>query len=519
MMKRLAPPCLALLLALSPSPVAAQPSPAELSATHGYVYVDFPVSRGREVLTLKSVESGKRYVLEQRSDPGIKASGGWLPAGTYKIAAWSASDLKDYDWGDYDEITVKPGQLTDLGGIIAFPLGLYEFVGLPVRTPETAAHLQRPLAEQKEALHGEVIAWTPKAPPKPLRYHYQASQFGLLTDLLLSYGADKQHPEVSAELRKAATIADFFALAKASRPPQTSEPAADADGRLYYGAELGQLRVRAPAGTWSAVDTGVLATVTAIDIAGRHFLAGYEDGTLRESRDGGATWQPVAVQLPGEIVKDIDRVGDRWLVVSVLPTRGNNLVRVYQADSALAALTRLTESPLKSNNWEPVIRGEAASGAYYVVAFPNLLKLDLASGQWTTVNPPADTTFFHAAPSGDVLAAFKAQGILSKLHLSLDGGATWQKYKAPPLQVMDVYFRDADHGTATRSKPNALSATLEVLEYDRASDSWTTVASAPNPTCATLLRDTDFRYRFCVTHGGSLIGLDDGKWRLEYRVD
>jgi hypothetical protein len=520
---------LGLLLALAgcaPGPVVQ--APAELKGTHGFVHVSLPKGGTAEVIRLKSLASGEEHRLQRQAEHGPTAYGLWVPAGEYHLA-----EILERSGAPYAPITVSRGQLTDLGGLVRIEIGGYESVLLPVRHAELAAELQKAsTALQPHLAAGQPIEWRPSAPPMANRQSVQPSGFGLIVDLITEYDRHRNKPPLNVQLKQARTIDEFYRGAVATMPPQTDEPAGDASGNLYYGADLGQIRMRARDGQWSSLDTGTLQTITAVEVSGRALVAGTSRGEIRVSEDG-RTWRRAAVVAEDESVVDIDRVGDRWIVVTARvtsqpapPTAGGQFqttdhVKVYSSTAAdLGGLALLREIPLTDKVFllrGMTPRGQGHGGTYYVSSVGELLKLDLATLQWSTAaNPGHGLHGFHVAKSG-LITAYRQQGVFSKLSLSTDQGASWRPAETPPYVFYDILFDAPDKGVATRFAMGAFSAAIEFLEYDAGQNKWQKTHEAPQG-CVRLLRDADNMQRFCLTSGNSILNRVGGKWIVEAAV-
>jgi hypothetical protein len=516
---------LGMVLALAgcaPQPVVQ--SPAELKATHGFVHVS--LIRGMSGLTLKGAEDHR---LVRQPEHGAMAYGLWLPAGEYDIA-----DMIGRDGTRYLPVTVGAGRLTDLGGLARMEVGGYENVTLPIRHAELAAETQKALEALKPHLREAApIEWRPTAPPLAVRPPTPPSNLGLIVDLITEYERNRNKPPLNAQLKQARTIDEFYRGAVAVMPPQTDEPASDAAGNLYYGADLGQVRIRARDGQWSSVDTGTIQAITAVEVSGGMLVAGTANGQLRMSSDR-RTWRQAASLAADDAVVDIDRIGNRWLVLAArLQTnfapgayggfyQTADLVKVYSTTADdLSGLALLREIPLTDKVFIQrgmAPRGQGAGNVYYVTSVAELLKLDLTTLQWSTAtNPGHGLHAFHVAKNG-LITAYRNQGVFSKLHLSSDQGASWRPAETPPYVFYDILFDAPDKGVATRFAMGAFSSSIEFLEYDAGQNKWQKTHEAPGG-CARLLRDADNVQRYCLTTGNSILNYVGGKWIVEAAVN
>src|SRR6266705_4210578 len=134
-------------------------SPAELAATHGYVFAHVPGTGSSSTKSARSLRDNAEYPLPARGE--ADAYGRWLPAGEYTLSGWTAPG-----GGPYPSFTVKPGRLTDLGTFFTFPVGGYDTVIVTVRHPEVDGHVKTAIDEYRPYLvSAETIEWMPQAPP------------------------------------------------------------------------------------------------------------------------------------------------------------------------------------------------------------------------------------------------------------------------------------------------------------------------------------------------------------------
>ena len=502
-------------------------SPADLGATHGFVHVSLPNSRG---LLLRSVASGQEYNVVRQTAHGPYAYGLWLPPGEYEVVG-----LRNPDGSKYLTVSSNRGRLTDLGGVVRLEIGGYEFMVLPIRHPEIAAETRQATQTLLPYLTtAEPIEWKPLVPPQALKNANPPTGLGLVADLLMDYTRHVNKPSLNQQMKEAKTIDEAFHRALASVPPQTDEPGSDADASLYYGAELGQIRVRKRDGQWVSLDTGTLQAITAVEVNGRSLVAGTARGEIRISEDG-KTWQRRFSFAPEESVVDIDRIGSRWIVVTARLTtlvtpymapgvtmQSTDLIKVYSttkedvSDLALLREIALKEKIFVSRGMG--LRGQHTGGIYYLSDGNDLLRLDLQTLQWSSKTPGHRVDGINVAPTTGTLTVYRQQGAFSKLHVSTDQGATWRPADTPPYIFYDVYFESPGNGLATRWNTGAFSATIEFMKYDAAADRWQKTHDAP-PGCVRILRDADNVQRFCVTSGNSVLNYVDGKWVVEMAVN
>jgi hypothetical protein len=444
-----------------------------------------------------------------------------LPAGEYELAKWSS-----YSWSEYVPIAVQARRITDLGSLIPFSIGDDQFVVLPLRPREYASRVQDAVTELRPVLSSiDPIQWSPQTPPKPFTVISPPTRLGLIADLLVDYSHKLNRPPLKAQLSEARSIADFFALAKQYMPPRADTPATDGHGNLYFGADVGQIRVRNARGEWAALDTGSIGAITAVYATDGRILAGNRSGAVLASADSGQSWAAMATLPPEEAVVDIRRLAGHWLIVSMRPTlvfdgvASFDNLKVYRSDAddlgGLHVIKELKLDPKKLlMNWHGV-DVQVDAGKYFVNVYSDLLQLDVATMEWGRLTPVADVSGFSVSPNGNVYAAYHGAGIFSSFLLSTDRGQTWKKIAAPPYNVLYLYFDDDGNGHAVRRKLHALSSELDSFAYDNATQQWTLQNKAPDG-CVSLLHDENHQPAFCLSRGGSILKNTGTGWAVEF---
>jgi hypothetical protein len=521
-----------LYLALCASAYAADKapssSPAQLSATHGFVRVSLAQEALETGLSLRAPSARKAERLSRDTTIGRYTYGAWLPAGDYQVEG-----LKSADGSPYQVVTVRAGQMTDLGAVLQLQLGGYQTVLLAIAHPEAAAEAAAARKRFDKELVGETIEWRPTAPPMANKSGTPGASAGLVVDLLLAYDRRVNKPAFNTQMRSATTVDELYRLAKLAVAPDVDEPGVDPEGNSYYGADFGQLRVRRVNAEWQTLDTGTLASIAAVEIHGDRMFAGTADGAIRSSDDRGQTWREVARVGEGETLLDIDVAAERLLVLAATTTRDHRFPRIkYGAQIKLYSATadqpndlafvrviaNVKQVRLRVPGISDAFAGQAVGDIYYVNAVDDVQRLDARSMQWSTLKPPHRVSSLHIAGKPTVLTALLAQGMFSKVSLSTDEGATWTPYNRPPYAIYDVGFVSPDIGSASRWSSGAFSATLEFLSYDPNKKAWSKTHEAPFG-CKLMLRDATYAQQHCVTSGGSILAYVDNAWIAEFAVE
>jgi hypothetical protein len=510
---------LIIALTISPWSLAAK-RPADLAATHGYVYVNVP--KGGAIpaaLGIKSTKTKKSTALELRKDSDLQAYGAWVPAGDYVFSTWD-----QLEWGEHESFTVQAGRITDLGSLVAVMIGGYEFVPLPLRPQEVSGRVADVIAEFQPALGSEVIEWKPQRLPAPIKITTPPSGLGLVVDLMMSYERKVNEPPLRNRLRAATDPAEFLALAKTAMPPLHSDGWADADGTVYFGADHGQVRVRSPQGEWRSLDTGSIWRVTALNAINGALFVGAQNLIFESNADRNAFRQ--IAQLPrNEWVTGIDRTDSGWLIASVVPTityRAPSVkaVRIYGSKSAdLSNLTLLKEVAVDDKKALVHYRGTDSTvthGYYFANAVGELIRIKLETMEAQSLTQPTPAHGFKVSPSG-TMAAWTVGGVSSKVFVSTDHGVSWSKKDAPSL-LRDVHFADGTSGHAIRDNRGAFTVTQELLSYDSAANKWKKVLETPE-SCVRMLHDASGVPNLCVTNGGSILARKNEQWAAEFALE
>lgn len=507
------------------TPTAPKQSAELLAPTHGYVYANFPKGANGNAMVITPVTNAKKtYSLVYRDDKNAQAYGLWLPEGEYKISKWDT-----VAWGEYPTFSVKAGQITNLGSFVVLEVGGYEFVVLPLNHEETAMRINAAQQEFKTVLTSQdIIQWNPQITPTPIKNPVPPSGLGLIVDWMNAYQLKVNKPSIHKQLNETKDINAFFAIAKSTMPPQTHEHAIDKNQTLYYGADFGQVRTRSSAGEWSSIDTNTLAAVSAVEVFANEIVTGYQDGTIRVSTDNGNTWKKVNSFATDEVVKDIDRVGSEWFVIthtSQSTYRGDavNSMRqkVYRSTKGdLKNLTLLKEFNKNESFYAPPPHAEIAGDFYFMPFYTDLYRLNIKTQEWKFITPGKAIHDLHIDEKTNVLTSWLAAGAFSKLHISTDNGDTWKELESPSFQIDNVYFTSPTEGKATRLAMGMFNTTWEDNVYDSAKNSWKKTSEGP-AGCLSLLQDETKLKQFCVMPGGNILSKKnaENKWAAEFVVN
>ncbi|HUR21677.1 MAG TPA: hypothetical protein VMZ90_12755 [Vicinamibacterales bacterium] len=521
------------LIGLSLSRLALAQDPA----TQGFVRASQPQPEYQTIIQLVPVNATKAQkkkpsMLVPTPAYGPFAQGVWLPAGEYELV-----NVTTREGLPYPPVTVRAGEITDLGAWVRVLLGGYDAADIAIPHPVAAAELAKASSALADKLKASPpIVWSQGAPPKPFAIGGSSdTTLGLVADMLMAYNNKVNKPPLNKLLREAPTVEEMWRLARFTMKPQTDEGAVDERGNLYYGATLGQVRVRNPAGEWDVIDVGTLEHITAVEADGGRLVVGTSRGALWASDDHGAHWSRIGTLGEGDAVLDIDHAGSRWFIVGAKYTlmppnpagfanmRMLQEVRLYSSSNAgltdLGVLRELARPNGAQWAGSPEMFAGTVSGRYYYVgAMKTLLKVDAESLAVTTLQPPHMVSGFSLVGSTPVITAFRLAGLGSKVSVSKDGGTTWKEYPRPSMAFYDVSFDEAGHGRASRWSVGMWKSTLEFVEWNEAAKDWKLAYTTP-PGCLQVLRDETNAQKFCVTTGASILVREGDAWKAEFAVE
>lgn len=510
-------------------------TPAELVATHGLVTARFHTAglppgvlgfagSGAQTISLRLVGADgggdDDIVLPWREGTPFSA-GAWVPAGRYRIASWRESP-----WVEGPEVDVVAGRINDLGELLEVSMGGYDVVLTPLVHPELAGALDPWLAEVGDLLSSrEPLRWSPSEVPKPFKLQMQSTSGmyagGLIMDLMQQQARKTNRTDERTRLRAIRSPAELQRVVLDGLPPGRDDGALDADGRLYFGAGFGRIRVREPDGTWRTLDTG---TAAAIDVVAWHdgqLLAASERGLLYASGDGGATWSQLKDFGANEAVRDIDHAAGRWFVVTVSLTERETHTKALtvhvasENDLSDLEVSRTFEQKEKFR-WGWVPSGGAGGGYYYVNPHPALWRMDLETNEWTELDEKSANRF-NVSRSTGAIALIPRTG----LFLSTDHGQDWQRVAWLNGQLQQAWVDSPTQGWGTGivfPSANTSAVVIARKAEPRGFKAWVQVAQTPLG-CTRVLRDATGEPMFCATDLGSILRRDGDGWTPEYLAD
>jgi hypothetical protein len=516
---------LALSLAMAATTgIAAEIPPGTQGA--GVAVVSFPaLAVPVQALTVKAAE-GKSYDLKVIPGMHDALAGAWLPEGDYTLKAWDGRRVLDGP-----SFHVQAGKATDLGALVQVDVGNYLGSVAHLHNPVSDAAARTALAALKAPDGVEAMPWAPgDAPLKLEAAGYTTSPLGgIVVGIMTDINKNRNARPLSERLGSAPSSTTLLEAAMSSALPVMLRPARDTSGNLYFGAELGQVRMRHAGGEWTTLDTGSLHPVTAFAVAGDALVAGLDNGELRVSRDQGAHWEEAKrLECGGGRVTDVEFSGTHWAATAI---NGFEMVderyprffwhtRVCAYASDDADITHLLErKSVNVDRFKSVGAGsQLTRDAYFTVIAPDLMKLDLATMTWSKVAVPDQVTNFSLNEATHTVATSRAQGMFSSMYLSTDDGASWKKIDRPPYAVMALTFASPTEGYALRAKSRTFSVQWIAYGYNAALDKWTETKVLPDE-CMAGMSDGDGKTAFCLTRGGSIFNLAKAPMALEYLRD
>ena len=342
---------------------------------------------------------------------------------------------------------------------------------------------------------------------------------GLIADLIVAYARKLAKPPINARLTDSNSMQDFLTVAEAESPPTTRVGVADASGNLYFGAALGEIRVRHPDGHWSAINTGVIHQVTALGWNGHLLVAGYDDGSIQTSDDLGAHWSHAASLPSGDPVYGLNWTGQRWLaetfdgrVVIANVLQGSHLAVYLSKDSAPSDFSEIYK---KSTAGIMTSYVQLVGDSYYICTSLGLARLDLGSMKWQNVSLPDSPGYFYVADDNRTMTLVHGGGIFTSVWKSLDGGASWTKTARPSMSIAEAKYLTPDTGVAVEIYVGWNSGSLRLWRYSSAVQDWKLDEPLPPSSCVWMVDDAHRIPTYCITRGWDIMAKHDGVWKVE----
>lgn len=430
-----------------------------------------------------------------------------LPPGRYQITELGATAGNLFTESKLPSpmlsFEVTSGSVIDLGLLLVQPIGAGKAVLVPTDEPTSVEELLQTYFPDKVAnWTGKTITrWSGTAnwTANPFGYGGTDGQFGGLVGAVITSSIEKgMRLQAQTRWQEAKSAADYLKIAK-SATTMLSEPAVAADGTMYFGSMLGQVQRRAPDGTWTQIDTGQLAEVSAVTLLDdQTLLIGTEDGRLLQQDKPGGKFTAVRRFTPATRVLDLQRwPNGTWWVAASMPHVKGAATNIYGGNS-IAEID--TAAPLKVLALRDAAIPAAGIGKYFLAL--GGVELHVYDGTTATWSAPALKKAASqpiANNSGSVLLNMKP------LQISTDDGLSWAAVKDPGRALYVAFFNSSD-GLAVRAPAALGTPDLLVEATADAGKSWSRVNVVPKFPCdVRSLRQNDVQKRiFCVFHDGSI---------------
>lgn len=452
-----------------------------------------------ELVSNDTVKSGSAFlnqfsvtptdgVLARSFGPAFLTSGGtayyvtWLPAGSYKFDFLSSPSQM---LGGYRlpvshmlaNVTIKAGEITDAQALVLQPLDnkRYAIYQVPDEDGTLARHRQDLL--NSPAMQSATVE-TVSLAPGPGTADAALARSRDMTDALYSYGSTVYK------------------------------------GTLYRGAKLGRIWLRDASGTWRSLDTGTLATVTAIHVDANAMIAGFDNGSIRISVDGGATWTSKIIGNGyGSIEAVVPGSGENYL----MGVRKGDHLEVHRLENLQTSSIFLKE--FDDTDWKKppmAFSGDAftLSGSRFIV---NVKKdkfavMDVNARVWSEESGPKDHSMFSASDDGTLLVRDPITYVKNDF-ISQDGGVTWQKIDAShDMEQLSA----GGGGLAVMEKASLISGDYSILLTRDYGKNWINIQGLSGRCSALDLISTTHDI-FCEMPEGKIYHSADGKpWTEEH---
>jgi len=504
-----------LLIATAPASGAKPKDPAVLSKTHGYAVVTLP---RKGWLELRSVDTKKRYRIDEDNFIAGATHGEWLPAGSYNVSRWTLRELQGYE-----TVVIETGRVTDLGVFVPLANGQGEDVLVAVRHAGSGAERIAAITATLPFLNDpEPIIYSSSAVPVAIKPAYANSGQGLVADFLLQQSEKAMRADDMPGLDEADSAESYFRIALSAQPPQDRDAPYDASSNRYFAAPLGQVRMRTAVGEWSTIDSGVLDDVTAVEHAQGELIVGFADGAVRIMSEVG-NWRDVSSHPEGLRILDVDYVDAVWMLTAGRYEIMRNgavaltTLEVFRGDKPdFAVLEKVAEYPLKGLD-RVLSRGQGAltRDAYWLGVYPLLHRYDLKTGKWSTA-ALKKIGGFSLSDNSQVITAFKFGGKRKTLYVSPDDGHTWEALANPAAHA--VHFDESGVGRAVGVKMGAFVGNRFVIEYDPESGTWGNRLDLPKE-CENVISGLRGDALLCTTGNHSILRFEAGKIIQEFALN
>lgn len=474
-----------------------------------------PVGRGRKIRVQRGPDDGAAFFVE-------------VPAGRYTVRDLGFAAKPELFGGR--EVEVREGMVTDLGAISWFQLGGQKMLSMAFVHPEASQALEAKRAAWRT--DADVLPAVDTAVPKGHAVPANSTGLGLVADLIMAAERSANAGTPRPRLSDQTDPLSFFTMFQRNVRVMGPVGAVDGAGNSYFGAELGQVRVRSAAGEWAAIDTGVLAAITTVGVDGEFLLAGTVDGRVLRGPLSGGQWQTVG-HVPGPaMVQTLVRVGESWWAIAAsyhwVRPQFPPLLKdraVYRIDASSSPTLSLV-APLPVEH--PTLRMVPFAGPFrvhrmgdslWMATGQSLLRLH-DDGRIETVPTPHFVNYLGVDANGRVLSAGLAAGAFGKLSFSTDEGRTWESVQDPPYVVVEAVMASATEGQALRYKMKMLTGEYQFLGFDAASGGWKDRREPlPVADCPIMFRPETVDALFCHGRDGSIVRIDGEAPVLEFLAD
>jgi hypothetical protein len=517
------------------------PTPEERLGTHGYVFVRLitnaatvsaKAGRFQRLSVISRTENGKSYDLVQSGlQLRAQAFAAWLPPGEYELGELGADTRQAVMIGTRMGLTsllppfqVAQGKRTDLGTLIYQPVGDGKATVLHVvSSAENAEDLEQHFfLDARLFANVAPLIWEPGGPfrfdPRPVNV---ATTDSLVAYVLIAIDVKKNRPAAKLQWAGATSSAEMLALARRATV-QAYGRAESADGTLYVSSSMGQILKRAPDGTWTNLDTGILRDILALAVDDETIVVGTEGGMVLTSRDGGATFSVAARSSDRGIVWSIDRLAaDRWAVLSQTingPDISTHIYFTSSLESLPGTPAKTFEQHLGKIRWSDFLPAASAvrgTSKYFVTVPPKKqFAYDLGTQTWQELKGKTRKGRLFANNGNNLLLSYYPP-VISK-----DGGATWTPFTWPGSNPT-VVMRSAKEGIALLVSRGPMTSSQTIKMTADGGVTWSPVLREfSGNLCNFILLNEKLGQYYCMMTDGSIVSTEDGRiWTVERVVN